>query len=93
MNVGLVDCCQALLVLFSGLLCSGAVLLLEVIDMHIHECRAGGLISGAVADGLLSAQLTGCFFWREYSVTPSRTTEIFYSFPSPCNYSTFRFLM
>jgi hypothetical protein len=55
-------------VLVGELLFSGAVLLLEVIDVHIHKCRAGGLLPGAVG-GLLHAQFRSCFFSRSYSVT------------------------
>jgi hypothetical protein len=58
-SVGLVDCYPAVLVLVGGLLCSGAVLLLEVIDVHIHKCRAGGLPSGAVGAGRRAAVLRG----------------------------------
>ncbi|XP_033608435.1 uncharacterized protein LOC111867100 [Cryptotermes secundus] len=50
-SVGLVDCYPALLVLVCGLLCSGAVLLLEVMELRVRECRAGGVLSGGVGAG------------------------------------------
>jgi hypothetical protein len=58
-SVGLVDCYPALLVLLGGLLCSGVVLLLELIDVRIRECRAGGLPPGALGPGKRAAVSRG----------------------------------
>ena len=80
-SVGLVDCYPALLVLVCGLLCSGAVLLLEVMELRVRECRAGGVLSGGVGAGLRDAE-----FRDRYSATASQTSKIFRSFPFPRNY-------
>lgn len=58
-SVGLVDCYPALLVLVCGLLCSGAVLLLEVMELRVRECRAGRVLPGAVGANLRATVFRG----------------------------------
>jgi hypothetical protein len=58
-SVGLVDCYPALLVLVCGLLCSGAVLLLEVVELRVRECWARRVVSGVVEADLRASVFRG----------------------------------